>query len=221
MTACSLASRLVSLAPPSHPTFRLESLTPYPPPPSPQAAGPSLSYAALGPAVRANTAPIPHNLRVTAVTSSSVTISWDPPSSPVVAWLFSYRPFGTGTAPIVAQVSGELSHETFTGLAQDTAYAFTVRARALVGEGDAIETVAVPTAAPASPSTLVILSEVNCNKKITVDELCKPPLYMLTRGCSRRVIRAARLAGLGRPQQALCIGDFSFTTCSDAKSRFI
>ena len=141
-----------------------------------QAAGPSLSYAAVGPAVRASTAPIAHNLRVSGVTGTSVTISWDPPSSPVEAWLFSYRPVGSGAAPTIAEVSGTLSDETFTDLTQDTAYTFTVRARSLAGEGDAIETIGVPTAAPTSPATLVVLSEVNFN---TLGLWCKHSSHSL------------------------------------------
>jgi hypothetical protein len=122
-------------------------------------AGLSLRHAAIGPALLANSAPTPLNVRVTAVTESAVSLQWDTPLEPVLFWRVTYALLANATGSAGTNISVPGSAATVTGLATGVTYVFSVRAVSLPGEGAAVSVLGTPQSAPASPVSLVVVSE--------------------------------------------------------------
>nr|4U3H_A Chain A, FN3con [synthetic construct] len=75
----------------------------------------------------------PGNLRVTDVTSTSVTLSWEPPPGPITGYRVEYREAGGEWKEVT--VPGSETSYTVTGLKPGTEYEFRVRAVNGAGEG--------------------------------------------------------------------------------------
>lgn len=99
----------------------------------------------------------PTNLAVTATTSSTVTLHWSAGSTAGSGTATSYAIYENGTQ--VGTVSGTVTSFTVTGLAEKTAYAFTVKALDSAGASPASTAVTATTPAGIIPNAPTGLTE--------------------------------------------------------------